>query len=77
MYWSGEGVPRNLTECAKWLLKAAEQGNMTAQLNLAALYENGWGVPKNIEEALKWYQKAAEQGNSSAQSAVKRLSKVD
>ncbi len=32
----------------------AEQGNATAQYNLALMYGNGRGVPQDYAEAVKW-----------------------
>ena len=45
----------------------AEQGDATAQHNLAVLYQDGLGVPASAEKALYWYEKAAEQGQAEAQ----------
>ena len=45
----------------------AEQGDATAQHNLAVLYQDGLGVPASAEKALYWYEKAAEQGHADAQ----------
>ena len=52
------------------LIVDAEQGDATAQLNLANVYAYGKGVPKNEARATKWYQRAAEGGNSVAQTAL-------
>ncbi len=49
------------------LRQAAEQGQASAQYNLAVLYANGWGLPEDQELALRWYYKAAEQGHPAAQ----------
>ena len=57
----------NYKQAAKWYLKAAEQGHLSAQHNLGYLYDNGVGVTQNYELALKWYKKAAEQGHASSQ----------
>jgi TPR repeat protein len=47
---------------------AAEQGNASAQVNLAVLYENGLGgLPKDDREAARLYKLAADQGNALAQ----------
>ena len=49
----------------------AEQGNATAQFNIAHLYRKGYdGVPQDHAEALKWYRLAAEQGTAEAQTAL-------
>ena len=50
--------------------KAAEQGDITAQFNLAMMYSNGKGVNKNHPEAFKWCKKAAEQGYVDAQALL-------
>ena len=48
-------------------LKAAEQGNIDAQFNLARMYSDGEGVAKDSTKAFEWYSKAAELGLSKAQ----------
>lgn len=56
----------------KWLLKAAENGHLAAQVELAesyAYFENGnWWITRvnDFAEAAKWYRKAAEQGDPMA-----------
>jgi TPR repeat protein len=66
-YDSGQGVPRDLGEAAKWYAKAAEQGDGIAQNNLGSLFQNGEGVPKDLEKAVYWYRKASDQKNAQAQ----------
>ena len=39
-------------------MKAAEQGNAYAQLNLADMYYQGEGTTIDYEEAFKWFMKA-------------------
>ena len=55
------------TEAISWWRKAAEQGNMEAEVALATCLTGGWGlpVPDGVEGA-KWNRKAAEQGNGDA-----------
>ena len=55
------------TEAITWWRKAAEQGNMEAEVALATCLTGGWGlpVPDGVEGA-KWNRKAAEQGNGDA-----------
>ena len=40
-------------------LPLAQQGNVVAQFNVAALYEKGSGVAQNPVEAARWYLEAA------------------
>lgn len=49
------------------VIKAANQGDVVSQYNLALMYNKGVGVPQDDAEALKWYLKAAEQGHALAQ----------
>lgn len=46
----------------KELMKAAEQGDVIAQYNLAVSYQEGKGVVQCYAMAAKWYGKAVEQG---------------
>lgn len=48
-------------EAEKWLRKAAEQGNVDAQIDLAVLYANGQGVKQDWIEAYFWYSVAVNQ----------------
>ena len=51
----------------KILLPLAQQGDKTAQNNVAVLYLDGLGIPKNPKMALMWFAKAAAQGEAEAQ----------
>lgn len=60
LYEVGLAVERNPVESLQWYAKAAEQGNVTAQENLAILWQEGEGVPGVDEvEAWKWFSRAA------------------
>ena len=41
-----------------WLV-LAKRGDVDAQFNVAALYDNGWGVERDVEMAALWYARAA------------------
>jgi TPR repeat protein len=76
-YAAGNGQARNakqLTEdyklAAEWFRKAAEQGSLTGQLRMAALYRDGKGVARDTAQAAEWYRKAAEQGDAGAQATL-------
>ena len=49
------------------LTKAAEQGNVKAQLQLGIRYHIGLAITRDYQQAVYWYLKAAEQGSASAQ----------
>ena len=49
---------------------AAEQGDLTAQITIAGMYDFGDGVPQDYAKAAEWFTKAAEQGYAMAQGAL-------
>jgi len=57
---NGDGVARDATEGARWLLRAAEAKDSLAQLSIGMLYDEGRGVERNPFEAARWYRAAAE-----------------
>lgn len=67
MYATGQGVPLNHAEAAKWYRLAADQGRAPAQYNLGRMYAKGEGVTRDAVEAVKWWRAASEQGHSAAQ----------
>jgi len=62
----GNNMPVNEAEAARWLERAANQGNAVAAYRLGTLYERGHGVPTDSAKALQWYTVAAKQGNRKA-----------
>jgi TPR repeat protein len=64
------GIPLDVKEASKWILKAAERGGMQAQAEIGLRYLRGKGVPVNYQESEGWYLKAAEQGAASIQEAL-------
>jgi hypothetical protein len=67
MYASGQGVPQDFAEAARWYEKAADQNDPLAQGALGELYANGQGTPRDPVRAAGWYRKAAGQGYGPAQ----------
>ena len=55
------------------LLAKARKGDASAQMWLAAAYEQGWFGKANFPEALKWYRRSAEQGDADAQNALGQM----
>lgn len=64
--FGGKGISPNPTKAVVWLMRAAEQGDVSAQLSLSECYYNGTGVEEDHFEAVKWVRRAAEQGDSTA-----------
>jgi TPR repeat protein len=58
---------REYSEAAVWFRAAAQQGDATAQEDLAWMYYTGTGIGLNYGQAAKWVRLAAERGNTRAQ----------
>jgi len=70
-YASGNGVTRDLKQAAEWYRKAAEKGDTSGEVHLAALYRDGGkGLPRDMAYAAEWYRKAAEKGDVTAQATL-------
>ncbi len=65
-----EGVGKDDKKAAEWMLKAAEQGYVDAEVFMAAMYDRGLGVNQSESEATKWYKKAGDQGNEMAKAVL-------
>ena len=63
---SGQGVPQNFKEAAKWYQRSADQGFAQAEYRLGTLYERGLGLKPDREQATQWYERAARHGNVNA-----------
>ncbi|WXU00515.1 MAG: hypothetical protein Ctma_1239 [Catillopecten margaritatus gill symbiont] len=50
-----------------WTEKSAKEGDVSAQFNLATMYDDGVGVAHDRGQAVYWYSKAIEQGHTGAQ----------
>lgn len=73
--FDGVGGAQNRTEALSWLNKAAGQGLVDSQYNVARLYETGdEGIAVSLTDAFKWYLIAARAGDPQAREAVQRLS---
>jgi len=71
IYAAGKGVERDLKQAAEWYRKAAEKGDVSGQIHLAALYRDGGkGFARDMVLAAEWYRKAAELGDPGAQGTL-------
>jgi TPR repeat protein len=64
MYLAGEGLPRDATEAARWLGKAADQNVTAAYDRLGAMYADGLGLPQDFQAAADWFHRAAAEGDA-------------
>ena len=56
------GVKQDADAAAQWFSKAAKQGNIKAQADLASAYLAGQGFTANPTEAGRWFTLAAKAG---------------
>lgn len=61
---------KNPEQAVRWFKQAAADGDVQAQLFMAAAYLYGIGVSKNVDTAAHYYIDAAKNGNALAQYAV-------
>lgn len=65
--YQGLGVPRDDAKAVGLLERAASLGDLTAQVNLAKMYEYGLSVAQSDARSAHWYLEAARQGDALAQ----------
>lgn len=69
-----EGRWKDPKQMVYWWTKAAEEGNVYAQLWLGVFYEQGrGGVKRDYMKALKWLSMAAKQGQPDAQVTLGKM----
>ncbi|KAF9150638.1 hypothetical protein DFQ26_001515, partial [Actinomortierella ambigua] len=74
IYGHGRGIGKNERDSFWWYRKAANGGNVVAQIRLARMYENGQGfVSSNAAKAAGWYRRAADGGSAEAQLALGKM----
>ncbi|KAG0042124.1 hypothetical protein BGZ89_007048, partial [Linnemannia elongata] len=57
---------QDYTQALTWYRKAAEQGDVIAQINTGIMYQEGLGVSQDHAEAMTWFHKAENQGYDDA-----------
>lgn len=67
LYETGDGVPQDLAESARWYRRCADQGSATGQRNVGFAYVRGDVVQRDLAEAARWFRKAADQGDRLSQ----------
>lgn len=61
-----EGFEVDEQQAAAWMLKAAEQGLLEAEVVVAAMYDSGLGMSQDVKKATHWYEKAAAKGHGAS-----------
>ena len=61
MYFSGNGLPQNRDEAAKWFYASAQQGQFGAQTDIGIAYATGTGVKRDLVQAYMWFSVSAAQ----------------
>ncbi len=66
----GRGVAQDPKRAFQHFQKAAAQGYVVAQFELAECYDKGKGVAQDYGQAAKWYEKSAVLGHARAQANI-------
>jgi GAF domain-containing protein len=72
-FWTGDQVPQDYQQAARWFSLAAEQGNVAAQAMLGNCYWAGRGVPADPMRAYFWSYLAQARGDETSKSRVALL----
>jgi TPR repeat protein len=75
MYFDGRGVPKDAAQAAMLFKRAADHGNVYAQVLLGRMFAEGDGVPQDFVLAYMWNNLAAAQGWGGADFARDELAK--
>ena len=65
-------ITQDHKQSTNWMLKAVKQGNIEAEMFMAAMYDRGMGVAQNTSKATDLYKKASAQGNTTAAALLGR-----
>ena len=70
------GMTQSNNLAAYWYRKAAQQGHLSAQYNMAVLYLHGHGVDRDPVTAYAWLLLAAGEGHLGSQELIKELDTI-
>lgn len=66
LYFTGQGVEKDLSQAFRWTEAAAQQGHVAAQFNLGSLYYSGDGTPADRDKAVEMFGLSAKAGHPNA-----------
>src|SRR5262249_8908979 len=72
-YSTGDEVPHDDADAARWIAMAAEQNHPVAQAFLGEFYREGRGVPKNYSKAYMWFALAPATGAQASRFTINAL----
>ena len=64
------GFAQDQAEAYRWYRAAAKNGELEAQVQVAAMYLTGTGIRRSPTHAFTWFQRAAERGHPEAAQAL-------
>ncbi len=70
LYDTGQGVPQDYREAARWYGMAGDQDHASALYNLGLLHFEGKGVERDEVKAIGLYRRAARHGDADALSSI-------
>ncbi|MBN2721042.1 MAG: sel1 repeat family protein [Proteobacteria bacterium] len=70
---SGDHAPEGREEGLKWLLEAAQGGDITSMFNLGIACEQGLGRARDLDEAALWFWQASKKGDGGAKGKLGTL----
>jgi TPR repeat protein len=73
---SVSGMTQSDNLAAYWYRKAAQQGHLSAQYNMAVLYLHGHGVDRDPVTAYAWLLLSAGEGHPGSQELIKELDTI-
>jgi TPR repeat protein len=74
VYTTGEGVPKDKQEAARWFERAAANGHPGGMRNYAFVLDHGDGVERNPKQAAEYLLTAFRMGSDSARKSLFELS---
>jgi Sel1 repeat len=74
-YERGEGVARDSTEAARWMLRSAKAGKAEAQYEVGMAYLSGRGVPQDYVSGYSWLVLADSAGERRSREAIRLLTR--
>jgi len=73
LYLRGKGVSRDAVQAFEWFLKAADQGHVSAMLQIGKLRQAGKAVDHDLVAAHRWFSIAAAHGHPAGEKSRDKL----